>query len=319
MLKQNLISFVVFCSTLAFVLGIYLAAKDWVARRGRIRSRLITADEKRITSEAKLFDYRQSRSLTRDGGYASPLISLNKLILQSGTTLGFSGLVFAALACAAVSYAIAYLAGFALFMRLLAAIACGIALPIMLLLAMRNRRHHRFEEQLPEAIDTIVRSLRAGHTISMAISTVSKHLPDPIGAEFRLTAAEMAFGLDLETAMINFYERVGQPDLSLLSLAVTIQSKTGGNLAEILSNMARVVRERMKLRMKVRALSAESRVSAYILTALPPLVFGILLIIAPGYYGDVWHGSYVKPVLGGALFWMILGHYIMARMARIRV
>ena len=211
------------------------------------------------------------------------------------------------------------LPGWAFVIQALSAIACGVVLPIVALRAMREGRLSRFEEQLPEAIDTIVRGLRAGHAISVAISAVSQHMPDPIGIEFKLTAAEMAYGLDLETAMINLHTRVGQPDLGLLSLAVSIQSKTGGNLAEILKTMSSVIRGRLKLRRKARALASEARVSAYILTGLPILLFGILWIISPGYYGEVWGNVYAKYTLAGATFWMLLGDYIMYRMARIRV
>ena len=189
--------------------------------------------------------------------------------------LGLPGIIVAALACTAAAYIITYFAGLGILIRPLCAIACGVGLPTIVLRAMREGRLSRFEEQLPEAIDTIVRGLRAGHAISVAISAVSQHMPDPIGIEFKVTAAEMEYGLDLETAMINLHTRVGQPDLGLLSLAVTIQSKTGGNLAEILKTMSSVIRGRLKLRRKARALASEARVSAYILSALPVLLFGI--------------------------------------------
>ena len=184
---------------------------------------------------------------------------------------------------------------------------------------MRDGRQRRFEEQLPEAIDTLVRSLKAGHAISVAISRVCQHMPDPIGSEFRIAAAEMAYGLDLETAMANLHLRVGQPDLALLSLAVGIQSKTGGNLAEVLSNMARVIRSRFKLRRKAHALASEARVSAYILSVLPIALFLIISITTPSFYGQVWDHPYTKPVLAGAFAWMMLGNYVMRRMARIRI
>jgi len=319
MSSHNLASFFVFCTILTLVLAMYIAIKGWVAGRGRIRSRMSAQNEKPITSEAELLDIRRSRSLTREGNYAAPLVSLNKLILQSGTRFGLSGVAFFALVCAASSYLIASLAGFDLWVRILCVINCGIGLPVIVLRAMREGRLRRFEEQLPEAIDTIVRSLKAGHAIPVAISAVSRHMPDPIGTEFRVTAAEIAYGLDLETAMVNLHSRVGQPDLGLLSLAVGIQSKTGGNLAEILSTMSRVIRGRFKLRRKARALASEARVSAYILSGLPVLLFSLLLVVSPGFYGDIWSHPYTKPVLAGAVFWMLLGDYIMYRMARIRV
>ncbi len=129
----------------------------------------------------------------------------------------------------------------------------------------------------------------------------------------------MTYGLDLETAMVNLSARVGQPDLALIVLAVSVQSKTGGNLAEILGNLARVVRERLKLRRRAHALSAEGRFSAILLSVLPIALFGVLRLIAPNYYGDIWGNPFVKPVLAGAVTWMLIGDYVMYRMVRIRI
>jgi tight adherence protein B len=319
MLTHNLASIFVFCTVLTLVLATYIAIREWVVGRGRIRTRLTAQNKKGMASEAELLGIRRSRSLTREGHYATPFFSLHSLILQSGTRFGLSGIVLAGLACCAAAYVITYFAGLSVYIQPLCAIACGIGLPLLVLRAMREGRLRLFEEQLPEAIDTIVRSLKAGHAIPSAISAVSGQLPDPIGTEFRMTAAEMSYGLDLETAMVNLHSRVGQPDLGLLSLAVAIQSKTGGNLAEVLTTMSSVIRGRLKLRRKARSLAAEARVSAYILTALPLLLFGVLWLIAPGYYGDVWNNSNAKIVLTGAVFWMIIGDYVMYRMARIRV
>ncbi len=319
MLKQNLVTLLIFCTVLMLVLGTYIAIKERVAYRGRIRARLVTPNDERVASEAELTTIRQSRSLTRDGDYATPLVALNRLILQSGTRLGFPGLIAVALACAAASFSIVYFAGLSFIVGIPAAIASGIGLPVIALRAMREGRQRRFEEQLPEAINSIVRGLKAGHAISVAISSVPRHLPDPIGAEFRLAAAEMTYGLDLETAMVNLHARVGQADLGLLALAISIQSKTGGNLAEILSNMSRVIRGRFKLRRKARALAAEGRASAYILSFLPVIVFILIWLTTPSYYREVWNNFYTKPILAGAVFWMLLGDYIMYRMVRIRV
>ncbi len=195
----------------------------------------------------------------------------------------------------------------------------GLGLPIVVLQALRDRRQRRFEEQLPEAIDILVRSLRAGHAIPVAINTVAKQMPDPVGSEFALTAGELTYGLDLETALVNLRSRVGQIDLGLLVLAVSIQSKMGGNLAEILSNLARVIRARFRLRRKAKALSAEGRFSAVALTVIPFMVFGILLFIAPSYYGEIWHNPIVKPLLVGCLFWMLIGNIIMYKMVRFAI
>ncbi|HZV20334.1 MAG TPA: type II secretion system F family protein, partial [Hyphomicrobiales bacterium] len=154
---------------------------------------------------------------------------------------------------------------------------------------------------------------------SVAISSVARNMPEPIASEFRLTAAEMTFGLDLETAMANLHARVGQPDLGLIALAVSIQSKTGGNLAEVLSNLSRVIRDRFKLRRKARALTAEARFSGLVLSVLPLLLFCAIFLTSPNYYREVWDIPYTKPILFGAFLWMLLGNYIIHRMVRIRI
>jgi tight adherence protein B len=113
--------------------------------------------------------------------------------------------------------------------------------------------------------------------------------------------------------------RVGQPDLSLLVLAISIQSKMGGNLAEILSNLSRVIRDRFKLRRKAKSLSAEGRYSAIFLSIIPIVLFSILWVISPSFYGQIWNEPIVKPALGGALAWMMLGNFVMYRMVKFNV
>jgi tight adherence protein B len=317
--QQTLITLLIFVACLMFLIGLYIAIKEQIIYRGRIRSRLRTPKAAGIVSEAELSDIRQSRSLAEDGGYASSLVSLNKLILQSGASWGVPGVAAFALACAGTAFTALYAAGGSLIFCIPVSLAGGAAVPYTVLRAMRDGRQRKFEEQLPDAIETAVRGLKAGHSISVAISSVGKSMPDPAGAEFRITAAEMTFGLDLETAMANLHARVGQPDLGLLALAVSIQSKTGGNLAEVLANLAKVIRDRFKLRRKAHALSAEGRFSALILSALPILLFTAVWFLSPHYYGDVWNEPYTKLSLVMALLWMGLGNYVMYRMVRIRV
>ena len=317
--QQTLITVLIFVAFLLFLMGVYIAIKEQIVYRGRIRTRLRTPKASGITSEADLADFRHSRGLSADGGYSSFLISLNKLILQSGVSWGIPGVIVFGLASGGVAIFALYVAGAPLALSMPLSIGCAIGLPYAVLTAMRDGRQGKFEEQLPDAIETVIRGLKAGHSISVAISSVGKNMPDPAGAEFRVTAAEMTFGLDLETAMANLHARVGQPDLGLLALAVSIQSKTGGNLAEVLGNLSKVIRDRFKLRRKARALSAEGRFSALILSALPIVLFGAIWVLSPHYYGDVWHGSFTKIALVLALLWMALGNYVMYRMVRIRV
>ena len=148
----------------------------------------------------------------------------------------------------------------------------------------------------------------------MAIGLVAREMPDPLGTEFGIVSDEITFGLSLEQAVRKLSERVGFEGLHLLSVALSIQAKTGGNLTEILSNLSKVLRERQKLRLKIRALSAEGRWSAMIISLFPLVMFGILLVIAPNYYGDVWGNPLIIPVFLIFGVWALIGDFIMYRM-----
>ncbi len=164
-----------------------------------------------------------------------------------------------------------------------------------------------------------MRSLRAGHPVPVAITMVAREMPDPIGSEFGIVADEITYGADLETGMRNLYFRIGQEDLPLFVTAVAIQGSTGGNLGEILENLSAVIRQRFKMRRKVRALAAEGRASALILSSLPILMFLVVQVITPEFYASVWHEDLTKICLGIAGCWMAVGNLIMYRMVNFRI
>jgi tight adherence protein B len=168
-------------------------------------------------------------------------------------------------------------------------------------------------------MDIIVRSLRAGHPVPVAVALVAQEMPDPIGTEFGIAADEITYGADVETAMRNLYFRVGQEDLPLFVTAVSIQGSTGGNLSEILANLSRVIRERFKMRRKIRALAAEGKFSALFLSGLPVVIFFLLQVVAPEFYAIVWNQSLTKMGLTIAGTWMILGNIVMYKMCNFRI
>ena len=180
-------------------------------------------------------------------------------------------------------------------------------------------RQKGFGAQFPDALDIIVRSLRAGHPVPIAITMVARESPDPIGTEFGIVADEITYGADLETAMRNLYFRIGQDDLPLFVTAVAIQGSTGGNLGEILANLSAVIRQRFKMRRKIRALAAEGRASALILSSLPIVMFMIVQLVAPDFYGSVWHEDITKIILATAGGWMACGNFIMYQMVNFRI
>ncbi|MAS43710.1 MAG: pilus assembly protein TadB [Rhodobacteraceae bacterium] len=161
-----------------------------------------------------------------------------------------------------------------------------------------KKRLARFEEQLPEAIELMVRALRIGHPFSSAIALVAQEMPDPVGTEFGIIADEAIYGLDINDSLDRLADRVAVPDLRFLAVAVAIQSQSGGNLAEILAGLAAVVRSRFKLFRKVKAITAESRWSGWFLSAFPILALIVVQLIRPNYYdGVVDHPAFVPATI----------------------
>ncbi len=199
------------------------------------------------------------------------------------------------------------------------AVISGLAAPLLVLMLMRRARLKRMTAQLPDSIDIIVRSLRAGHPVSTSIAMVAREMRDPIATEFGLVVDEMTYGVNLDDALSNMARRVGLNDLRFLVVAVTIQVQVGGNLAEILGGLSRVIRERAKMRGKIRALSAEGRFSAILLSILPFALVGVINLIAPVYYSEVSGDPVFWPILGVGFFLMALGIIVMHRMVNFRV
>jgi tight adherence protein B len=305
-------------SAILFAEAIYLLLFKATSYRSRINRRLslLTDSPDRVNILVQL---RRERGLNREGGLRLPFASLNRLILLSGLTIGLSRLAVIVVLAAVVAFAAAVVLRGNIAEALAWALFTGVVAPYIGLRILRGRRQKRFGMQFPDAIDIIVRSLRAGHPVPIAVSMVSREMPDPIGTEFGLVADEVTYGADLETAMRNLYYRVGQDDLPLFVTAVAIQGTTGGNLGEILQNLSTVIRQRIKMRRKVKALAAEARMSAIMLSSLPIAVFFMIHLVSPDFYGSVWQFDLTKLILAAAGGWMLLGNFAMYRMVNFRI
>ncbi len=305
-------------SAAMFAEGLYLLVYNNASYRKNINRRLKVMDGK-TDRESVLVQLRRERGLTSSGGYRLPIVSFNKLLLQSGLTIGFTRLILViVIGAIAVFVAVLTFRGDA-FQAVLAALFCGLALPPLVLKFLRGRRQKKFSSQFPDGIDIIVRSLRAGHPVPIAISMVSREMTDPIGTEFGIVSDELTYGSDLETAMRNLFFRIGTDDLPLFVTAVAIQRSTGGNLGEILENLSSVIRQRFKMRRKIRALAAEGRASALILSSLPIGMFAVIQFLVPSFYASVWHEDLTKICLALAGGWMGVGNFIMYRMVNFRI
>ncbi|WP_319471090.1 type II secretion system F family protein [uncultured Pseudodesulfovibrio sp.] len=244
--------------------------------------------------------------------------NISRLIRQ-GKSKGTTGTYL--LLCALLGMIGAYV-GIMVADRLWIAVVLAGLLGYVPILYLRKRKESRmtaFHKQLPEVLDLMSRALKAGHTFGGAMRMVSDEFDDPIGGEFRQTLDEINFGMDVDRALDNLLERVDVADLKFFAVSVNIQRETGGNLAEIVSNIARLVRERFVLFGKVRVLSAEGRLSALLLSALPFITAGILYLINPGYMSLMWTTELGLNMSYGALFGMTLGIICMRRMVNIKV
>ncbi|RWH66131.1 type II secretion system F family protein [Mesorhizobium sp.] len=314
---QTLLYFIYVLAAAAVILAaetLYVSYAKGRSRAGTINRRLKRLAEE-APAEQTLQGLLRERGLTDSGDYVFGAIGLNRLYTQSGIT--GNPLTFALtfiLAGLVVAMLFKLLLGFSAIAALVAFLIVGFILPLLLLRRARNKRIMKFARQLPNALDMIVRSLRAGHPVSVAVGLVAREMPDPLGTEFGIVSDEITFGLSIEQAVRKLSERVGFEGLHLLSVSLSIQSKTGGNLTEILANLSGVLRERQKLRMKIRALSAEGRFSAWVISLFPIVMFAILWIIAPTYYGAVWGNPLIFPVFTIFGIWALLGDFIMYRM-----
>lgn len=299
--------------------GAYLLFYNKASYRKNINRRLKVIDKSTTDRESVLVQLRRERGLTASGDYQLPLVNLNQLLLQSGLTVGFGKLILVVLILAAASFAATMMFDGQLSHALFAAVFGGFVLPFLVLKFMRGRRQKKFGAQFPDAIDIIVRSLRAGHPVPVTINMVAREMADPVGSEFGLVTDEITYGADLEGAMRNLYYRVGTDDLPLFVTAVAIQGSTGGNLGEILENLSGVIRQRFKMRRKIRSLAAEGRASALILSSLPILMFFVIQFMVPDFYASVWHENLTKIALAVAGCWMGIGNFIMYRMVNFKI
>ena len=305
-------------SVILFVEAIHLIFFSAASYRNRINRRL-RLKEGQPSGEAILLQLRRERGLTSGGFYSLPSVALNQLVLQSGLSMGLKRFLILDVVISAVVFVVVFYYQDNLVQAAIAAVVCSVLMPFVVLRFMRGRRRKKFGEQFPDALDIIVRSLRAGHPVPVAVQMVAREMPDPVGTEFGIVADEVAYGADLEGGMRNLYFRSGQEDLPLFVTAVAIQTTTGGKLSEILENLSGVIRQRFKMRRKVHALAAEGRFSAMFLSAVPILLFLILKVIAPDYYESVWHVPFTKYALGAAAGWMLLGNLFMYRMVSFKI
>ena len=210
--------------------------------------------------------------------------------------------------------------GFGRFLLLATfAVVTGLVLPIMVMQYRANKTRKKMQEQFPVALDVFVRGLRAGHPIAAALDLLTVEMPDPIGSQFGVVVDEVTYGADMRDALQGMADRWGMDDMKMFVVSLSVQSETGGNLAEILENLSKVIRERASMMLKVRALSSEGRMTAIMLTVLPIFAFVMLFIFNPPFYLEVADDPAFAP---GFIFLLLLycvGFFTIRRMVDLKV
>ena len=315
--QQIVIYALIFCAGFLLLQSIFgfmgQAGKTVKMANERLR-RLAKTDDKVDV----LDKMRRARSLTKDGQLAGLNKRVSRVIMQSGLPLGPYGFYYASLGFAfSLGITLFLVKGTPIFG--IVGFITGAIAPYLILNIFVKRRRKKAVGQLPEALDVIIRSLAAGHPVPVAMGLVAREMPDPIGSEFGMASDEVSFGSTISAAIQKMADRIGHDDFELFSAMIRLQERTGGNLADLLRANAQTIRDRQKMRLKIKAASAEGRVSAMILNAAPIFLFLAVNKMSPDFYGEVSHMKVVSYTLWGVVLWMGLGNLVMHRMINFKI
>lgn len=279
---------IIFIGVFLAVEGLYLLAFGRAARRNSKVNRRLMLLEKGDDPLEVLSQLRKERERHVSAASAPLLAGIFDKAAQANIPWSpRTIMLLVGLAAAGVFMALMVFTDLGPLLSAPVALAMSFAVMFFWLNGRAKKRLARFEEQLPEAIELMVRALRIGHPFSSAVAIVASEMPDPIGTEFGIIADEAIYGLDVNESLERMAERIAVPDLRFLAMAVAIQSQSGGNLAEILAGLAAVVRSRFKLFRRVNAITAESRWSGWFLSAFPIIALVMVQLIRPDYYDGV--------------------------------
>jgi tight adherence protein B len=260
---------------------------------------------------------------SRIEGYASTLIPkpalLRKRLEMTGKdiTLGKYAIVCLGITLSVITGAM--FKGAPILLALFLGLFLGIGVPHYIIGKLITRRIKKFSSNFPDAIELMVRGLRSGLPITETLGIVASEIPGPVGIEFRMVSDKMKIGRTMEAALQETADRLGTPEFQFFVITLAIQRETGGNLAETLSNLADVLRKRAQMRLKIRAMSSESKASAYIVGSLPFIVFGLVWMINPGYMAGFFSDERLMVAGMGGMVWMGLGGLIMAKMVNFEI
>ena len=328
-MEQNLLTVLlltaIFIFVVAIIEGVYLA---WVESRFRekrtVRKRLLYISAGGKHGEEKLERYR--KAILNDVGaferfvFSLPRLSnLDGLLLKSQLPINVTLFIVISIALSAIGFLVSYrFMPHQITAAIFAALVCLI-LPYLFLKLIERKYYQDFSDQLPEALDLLARAMRTGHSLTAGMEMIGTELSDPISSEFAATVDEVNLGLTLKEALDNLCARVPLTDLRFFAIAILVQRETGGNIAEILDNISKLIRDRIKFQRHVKALTAEGRYSAGVLIALPILMFVYIYFTNYDYLSLLWIEEMGRYMMFTAIVLQIIGTYAIKRIVTIEI
>lgn len=312
----------IFLAVVLLIEGVYIAWNSArgpealrLTRRVQVMSAGVTEKSVSITKKRMLSTIPALQRLLA----ALPHVAaLDRLLAQTGKPWSVGAFAAASLGAALFAWAVA--AWFALpFPLQLAAGAAALSVPLQVALRARNKRLLKLELQLPDALDLMGRALRAGHAFPTALKMIGDEMKEPIGAEFAAVFDEVNFGVSMQDALMNMANRISSTDLRYFIVAVLIQRETGGNLSELLDNISKIIRDRLKLLGQIRVLSAEGKMSAWVLGLLPFGAGAMVQFTNPKFLEVLFTDPAGQKMVAFALFMMVIGVLAMRKIIKIRV
>ena len=239
---------------------------------------------------------------------------LSVRVSQAGLSWSKRQFIMISVALGFVAFLVALAAGSGALPALAFAFAAGFGLPRWLLKFLKKRREARFLDALPDAVDVIVRGIKAGLPLLDSLKLIASESPEPVRSEFRSIIETQTIGMPLGEACLRLYERIPVPEANFFGIVVSIQQRAGGNLSEALGNLSRVLRDRKKMKAKIKAMSQEAKASAAIIGSLPIVVMSLVYFTSPGYISMLWTEQLGRMMLACCAIWMTIGIFVMRKM-----
>ncbi|MEL6677936.1 MAG: type II secretion system F family protein [Pseudomonadota bacterium] len=317
---EPLIYALIFIGVLLMVEGIYLLIFGSSVRLESKVNRRLDLLEKGEDPEAVLETLRQERDQHRRNTGIPILAPLYERAAKANIAFTPSGIVMVMAGMAGLVFILLSLFSSAdIVVRIGVSLVMGYGAVYTWLNNKAKKRMALFEEQLPDAVELIVRSLKVGHPFSSAVSIVAQEMADPLGTEFGIIADEATYGMDITESLGRMAERIDIQDVRFLSVAVSIQAQSGGNLAEVLEGLSNVIRSRFKLFRRVKAITAEARFSGWFLSMFPIIAMIFIQLVQPDYYDDVQQTSLFVPAMIVVGVLLVINIIFMRAMVNIKV